>query len=94
MSIQFHDPRAQPMTAAMPYRLSANLDAPISVGLLANGFPDSENFLDRVQEALAAQLPSASFHRYNKRNASITVPEAMLADMVANCDVAVAAYGH
>lgn len=49
MSIQFHEPRAQPMTAATPYRLSANLDAPIRVGLLVNGFRDSENFLGWVQ---------------------------------------------
>jgi len=94
MTVQFHDPRAEPLAAPTPYRLRADLDTPLNVGLLANGFPDSVNFLDRVEEALGARLPGARFHRYNKGNASITVPEPMLDEIVSACDVAVAAYGH
>ncbi len=94
MTVQFHDPRAEPLAAPTPYRLRTDLDKPIKVGLLANGFPDSVNFLDRVEEALGARLPNATFARYNKGNASITVPQPMLDDIVGTCDVAVAAYGH
>jgi hypothetical protein len=94
MTVQFHDPRAEPLAAATPYRLRADLKKPLNIGLLANGFPDSVNFLDRVEEALSAHLPEARFHRYNKGNASIAVPDAMLDEIVNACDVAVAAYGH
>ena len=82
------------MTAATPYRLSADLAKPLNIGLLANGFPDSVNFLDRVEEVLGDRLPNATFSRFDKGNASITVPDAMLNEMVTTCDVAVAAYGH
>ncbi|MEM7405352.1 MAG: hypothetical protein AAF458_08675 [Pseudomonadota bacterium] len=94
MSLQFHDPRAEPMVAATPYTLRTDLDRPLNIGLLANGFPDSVNFLDRVQEALSEKLPQAAFHRYDKGNASAIVSGEMLDDIIEKCDVAVAAYGH
>ena len=51
---------------------------PVDIGLLANGFPDSVAFLDQVQAALAEALPEARFHRWDKGNASIQAPDAML----------------
>ena len=94
MTIEFHDPRAAPMVAAEPYTLRADLAAPVVVGLLANGFPDSEAFLEAMGNALATRLPQASFKHYNKRNASIRVTPEMLRDISAGCTVAIAAYGH
>ena len=44
MTIEFHDPRAEPATPASPYLLSANLDESITIGLLANGFPGFGSF--------------------------------------------------
>lgn len=95
MAVQFLDPRADAGAAVEPYELSLDLtDGPISIGLLANGFPDSERFLDKVEKELAHLVPGATFHRYNKGNASITVPDDMLSSIVSECSAVVAAYGH
>ena len=94
MSIEFHDPRAEPMVPAERYEPRADLSRPVVVGLLANGFPDSEAFLEAMERALADRLPQASFRHFNKRNASIRVTPAMLEEITAECSVAVAAYGH
>ena len=94
MSVHYHDPRAEPMTAMQPYRLSANLDGDVTIGLLANGFPDSDTFLGQVEKALEKRLPRAQFRHYNKGNAAIRVTEDMLKDIVAECGVVLAAYGH
>jgi hypothetical protein len=51
-------------------------------------------FLQHVEEALAAQLPDARFHHYNKGDASSVVSDAMLDTIVAECRAVVAAYGH
>ena len=72
----------------------ADTDGPLTVGLLANGFPDSVAFLDHVEKSLAATLPSASFRRFDKGNASAVISDAMLDDVVAECQAVVAAYGH
>ena len=96
--VRFLDPRAEPGLPIEPYERSLDLalsaDQPITVGLLANGFPDSVNFLDHVQNALAELLPGLSFRRYDKGNASAPAPDAMLDDIAQNCAAAVAAYGH
>tara|TARA_A100001037_G_C14838447_1_gene495392 strand:+ start:213 stop:497 length:285 start_codon:yes stop_codon:yes gene_type:complete len=94
MSVQYHDPRAEPITPVEPYRLSADLNKDITIGLLANGFPDSDTFLGEVERVLEHRLPRAQFRHYNKRNASIRVTEAMLKNIVAECGVVLAAYGH
>ena len=65
-----------------------------SIGLVANGFPDSENFLDQIEKAMAVAAPDASFRRWNKHNASSQISDAMLDEVVADCDAVVGAYGH
>lgn len=93
--IEFVDPRAEPGMPVDPYELSIELSAaPATIGLVANGFPDSEEFLDQIEKALAIELPQASFRRWNKRNASATIGDAMLEEMVGDCDAVVGAYGH
>jgi len=94
MTVQYHDPRAEPLTPPEPYRLEADLDRPLTIGLLANGFPDSDTFLEQVEAALAERLPQASFKHYNKRNASVRVRDEMLASIVDGCAAMIAAYGH
>lgn len=95
MTVTFVDPRGTAEAAIQPYTLSADLSAkPATVALLANGFPGSEAFLDAIEAAMGAQVPTASFARYNKRNASSLVSDDMLADIRDRCDVVVAAYGH
>jgi len=93
--ITFHDPRAEPGAPVEAYELSIDVQAqPVTIGLVANGFPDSEEFLDQVEKALAVEVPTASFRRWNKHNASSTISDAMLEEVVADCQAVVAAYGH
>lgn len=93
--ITFLDPRAEPGAAVEPYELSIDASAqPSVIGLVANGFPDSEAFLDQVEKALAVEVPTASFRRWNKNNASSVIGGTMLEEVVEACDAVVAAYGH
>lgn len=93
--IDYFDPRAEPGRPVEPYELSVDPSGePIAIGLVANGFPDSEAFLDHVEKALAHEIPSAAFHRYNKHNASAMISEEMLDEVVTDCQAVVAAYGH
>lgn len=95
MTVTFVDPRGSADAAVLAYELSADLFAePATVALLANGFPGSEAFLDAIEQAMASHVPTASFARYNKHNASALVSPDMLADIQERCDVVVAAYGH
>lgn len=94
MSVQYLDPRATRATPPEPYRLRADLDGAVTIGLLANGFPDSVAFLDAVEAALAAALPAASFRRYDKGNPSIPASDALLERIAAECTVVASAYGH
>ena len=94
MSIQFHDPRAEPLRPEEAYRLKAALGGPIAIGLLANGFPDSAEFLEAVEGALGDSLPEATFTRYNKGGPSIPVTAHLVDEIVERCDAVVTAYGH
>jgi hypothetical protein len=80
----------------MPYTLGLDLDAEpaASIGLMANGFPDSVAFLDAVEVALVAQHPNLRIHRYNKGNASISASDALMDEIANQCDGLIAAYGH
>jgi len=96
--ITFHDPRGEVATEAEAYTLSYDLAGGegegVTVGLLANGFPDSENFLDAVGRALAVRLPKVTIKSWNKGNASIPAPADMLEEIRTQCQVGIAAYGH
>lgn len=96
--ITFHDPRGEAATPEEPYALAHDLSVDegrgTTVALLANGFPDSENFLAALGDALVGRLPGISLRAWNKGNASIPAPAEMLEQIKASCQVAVAAYGH
>jgi hypothetical protein len=95
VSITIVDPRAEPGAAIEPYALQADLGVDgLTIGLLANGFPDSVAFLDQVEKALADALPGAAFRRWDKGNASAVASPAMLEEMRSTCHAVVAAYGH
>ncbi|MBI2803142.1 MAG: hypothetical protein HYX63_23225 [Gammaproteobacteria bacterium] len=94
MNVQYHDPRAAPLKPPEPYVLSADLSQPVTIGLLANGFPDSVAFLEALEQALAPVLPRARFRHYNKGNPSIRVTESLLATIAGECAVVATAYGH
>jgi hypothetical protein len=96
--IKFHDPRGETGTEIDVYELShdirVNDGEGVTVGLLANGFPDSEVFLTKVDNALHERLPKISTKLWNKQNAAMVVSDEMLAEISSSCQVAIAAYGH
>ena len=95
MSVTFLDPRAEPGTAVEPYTLVIDVTAgPVTIGLLANGFPDSENFRREIEVVMAEALPRARFKHFNKGNASAVAGAEMLTALAADCDAVVSAYGH
>ena len=93
--IEYHDPRGERRTATEPYELGFDLLGAnrASIGMLANGFPDSERFLQMLAEELAAAALGASFEHFNKGNATIPCPEDLL-EKVSECQATVTAWGH
>jgi hypothetical protein len=96
--ITYLDPRGEPSTPVTPYQLpwpEQQQTEPRTIGLFANGFPDSVNFLEHVQVALAALLPAqSSFILVNKGNASAVATTDQLDRFTGTVDAVVAAYGH
>jgi len=96
--ITFHDPRGEVATPVLEYALSYDLNATqgagTTVALLANGFPDSVNFLQAIGQSLTAKYPALTLRYWDKGNASIPAPQTMLDEIKAQCHIAVAAYGH
>ncbi len=92
--VTFVDPRGVAATAVLPYDLSDPLADGAVIGLMANGFPDSDTFLEAVATAVGARLPEVTFARFNKGNASKLADEAMLAEVAERCTAVIAAYGH
>ena len=84
----------QPETIPEPYGLSLDLGTTHTIGLVANGFPGSVRFLDHIEKALAQEIPSASFVRYDKGDASSILSTSALENIQAECQAVVAAYGH
>ena len=96
--IRFHNPTARTAVAPEPYGLSCDIrpkdGADLTVGLLANGFPDSEVFIRKVGESIQKRLPNISTKLWNKGNAGVPASEEMLKEIAESCQVAIAAYGH
>ena len=94
--IEFHNPQGERAVPADSYTLGIDLAAnpPSVVGLLANGFPDSVEFLDAVGEAITARRPDIQLARWNKGDASAIANDTMLGEIEAECAAVVAAYGH
>jgi hypothetical protein len=92
--VTFLDPRGVPATEALPYDLADPLADGAVIGLMANGFPDSDTFLEAVADAVGTRLPKVSFARFNKGNASRLADETMLNDVRQRCAAVIAAYGH
>lgn len=94
MAISFLDPRGESAVEPQPYTLSTELAPGTTIGLLANGFPDSVEFLDAVGAAVTALRPDIELARYDKGDASAIANDAMLTEIEATCSAVVAAYGH
>tara|TARA_R100000306_G_scaffold38404_1_gene38318 strand:+ start:272 stop:556 length:285 start_codon:yes stop_codon:yes gene_type:complete len=93
--VHFLDPRADVAAAPEPYEAAADWSggAP-SIGLLANGFPDSVAFLAEVGEAIRRRLPGVELRSWDKGNASAPASDQLLDGIAAEVKADVAAYGH
>ncbi len=96
--IKFHDPRGESAVQTQPYELAHDIQSNegdgVTVALLANGFPDSDNFVEALGKALKERLPKIQTKFWNKGNASIPANEQILNEIQSSCQVAIAAYGH
>ena len=96
MVVEYHNPDAQVGVEETPYELSVEISSSesTSIGLLANGFPDSVEFLNELGAALKQLRPGILVHAYNKGNASIPANEQLLGEIGGECVGVIAAYGH
>jgi len=95
MTIEYLDPRSEPGLPVDPYDLKIDLKEPgVPVGLLANGFPDSMNFLSEVGNTLKNRVPEIVLKVFDKGNASVIAGDSLLDDIAAKCRAVITAYGH
>ena len=96
--VKYLNPRASTAVETETYDLAhdvrVNDGSGVTVGLLANGFPDSELFLTKIASALERCLPNVETRLWNKGNAGVPASKEMLAEVTSSCQVAIAAYGH
>lgn len=88
------DPRGEPSAPIEPYQQAAALTAGETIGLFANGFPDSVAFLEHLGAALRQAAPGVDVKLWNKGNASALASDRHLGEISAECTAVVAAYGH
>lgn len=92
--MEFHDPRGVLTGPVDPYRAVAALAPGDTVGLFANGFPDSVAFCEHLGRALQAELDGVEVRVWNKGNASALASVEQLGEIAGACTAVVAAYGH
>lgn len=92
--MQFLDPRGQRSGPLAPYEASATLAPGQQIGLFANGFPGSVEFLEHVGAAVRTVLPQVTVKLWNKGNASALASPEDLAEISDTCSAVIAAYGH
>lgn len=94
--IEYHNPAAEVGIDITPYELSTSVKGSnaITIGFLANGFPDSENFLRELEAVLKESEPGIKSCLYNKGNASVAASDELLGKIKGDCEAVVAAYGH
>jgi hypothetical protein len=65
-----------------------------TIGLLANGFPDSASFLDALAEQIATAIDGVTFERVTKVSPPTPLTSEQLTRLTTACDAVIAAYGH
>lgn len=94
MAIRFHDPRPPTSAANDAYAVDAQDERPLTIGLLANGFPDSMTFLDALAAELSMLQPGATFVRIEKVSPPTPLTDEQRRTLTEDCVGVVAAYGH
>ena len=74
--VDFHDPRAEVGVEREPYGLAVDLKRMNDpcVAFLANGFPDSERFLEKIADAMARLMPQLNVRMFNKGRCILARP--------------------
>ncbi|MFN0093561.1 MAG: hypothetical protein ACKVVT_02135 [Dehalococcoidia bacterium] len=94
MAVIYVDPAAEDSIPAQPYEIYLDLSRrPLTLGLIANAFPDAKNFMDAIEGVLNRDLPGVTLKRYQKPTVE-AVSEEMLGTIVGECDGVLAAWGH
>ena len=96
MPVSFHDPRPPVVEAEQSFERLQLRTIPRSptIGLLANGFPDSAQFLDAVAQQISALIDGVSFERVAKVSPPTPLTASQLTLLTTTCNAVVAAYGH
>jgi hypothetical protein len=94
MAIRFHDPRPPTSAASDAYTVTGQHNRPLTIGLLANGFPDSMTFLDALAAELASRRPGVAFVRVEKVSPPTPLTDEQHRMLTEDCVGVVAAYGH
>ena len=94
--IEYVNPEGESSVKNTPYELSVSIRGSnaVKIGFLANGFPDSENFLALLAQELGELEPGIEGEFFNKGNASVGASEELLSDITRDCEAVIAAYGH
>ncbi len=93
MTVTYLDPTAEAGVPAEPYELFLEERGDVTVGLVANTFPDGTRFMDKLEGVLHELMPAATIRRYQKP--SVLPMEADQLEAVRReCDAAIAAWGH
>ena len=97
MPIEFVDPRppcAETPAAPVAPRRAPRADRSLTIGLLANGFPDSARFLEHLATMMRRRgVAGAEFRAVTKASPPVPLTVAQNEGLTA-CDAVVAAYGH
>lgn len=93
MTVAYLDPTAEEPIPAEAYELFVKTDGPLTIGLVANSFPDGTRFMDKLELALNEVRPNATIRRYQKPSV-LPVTDEQLAAITSECDAAIAAWGH
>ena len=96
MTVSFLDPRTPIVEAEHSFERLPLRSIPSSptIGLLANGFPDSAQFLNAVAQQISTRIDGVVFERVTKVSPPTPLTESQLSLLTTNCDAVVAAYGH
>ena len=92
--ITYLDPAGE--LALPPIAYDRRLDTgvrPLTLGLIANTFPDATAFMDCLEQAVLREIPGANIRRFQKSSVDPIAPE-LFAELIKSCDAAITAWGH
>ncbi len=93
MTVTYLDPTAEEGIEVEPYELFVDTQKEITIGLVANSFPDGTEFMDKLETVLGDMLPKATLRRYQKPGV-LPMSDEQLAEVTSECDASIAAWGH